>query len=403
MSSEKITNGVERAEDGFRAQPKGFATKAIHVGQDAEQWKSRAVVPPISMSTTFKQFGPAKHAGYEYGRSGNPTRDVLEKCLAALDNGKYGLTFSSGLGVTTTVITMLNAGDHIVAGDDLYGGTNRLLRNVAMKMNIEVDFVDCTNLAKVEAAVKPNTKLFWIETPTNPLLKVIDIEAVSNVAHKFPGVVVVVDNTFLSAYLQRPLDLGADIVMYSLTKYMNGHSDVIMGAAVMNDEAIYEKLKFLQNAAGIVPSPFDCYLVNRSLKTLALRMERHKSNSLTVAKYLEKHPKVERVLHPGLPSHPQHELAKRQTYGHSGIMSFYIKGGMDQSTVFLQSLEVFTLAESLGGYESLAEVPSVMTHASVPAEQRAALGITDNLIRISVGLEDADDLIVDLKQALEKV
>lgn len=402
MSSEKITNGVERAEDGFRAQPKGFATKAIHVGQDADQWKSRAVVPPISMSTTFKQFGPAQHAGFEYGRSGNPTRDVLERCLASLDNGKYGLTFSSGLGVTTTVITMLSAGDHIVAGDDLYGGTNRLLRNVAMKMNIEVDFVDCTDLAKVEAAVKPNTKLFWIETPTNPLLKVIDIEAVSEVAHKFPGVVVVVDNTFLSAYLQRPLDLGADVVMYSLTKYMNGHSDVIMGAAIMNDEALYTKLKFLQNAAGIVPSPFDCYLVNRSLKTLALRMERHKSNSLAIAKYLEKHPKVERVLHPGLPSHPQHELAKKQTFGHSGIMSFYIKGGMKESTVFLQSLEVFTLAESLGGYESLAEVPSVMTHASVPAEQRALLGITDNLIRLSVGLEDADDLIVDLKQALEK-
>ncbi|XP_001648394.2 cystathionine gamma-lyase [Aedes aegypti] len=402
MFSEKITNGVERAEDGFRAQPKGFATKAIHVGQDAEQWKSRAVVPPISMSTTFKQFGPAQHAGYEYGRSGNPTRDVLERCLASLDNGKYGLTFSSGLGVTTTVITMLSAGDHIVAGDDLYGGTNRLLRKVAMKMNIEVDFVDCTDLAKVEAAVKPNTKLFWIETPTNPLLKVIDIEAVSEVAHKFPGVVVVVDNTFLSAYLQRPLDLGADIVMYSLTKYMNGHSDVIMGAAIMNDDALYEQLKFLQNAAGIVPSPFDCYLVNRSLKTLALRMERHKSNSLAIAKFLEKHPKVERVLHPGLPSHPQHELAKKQTYGHSGIMSFYIKGGMEESTKFLQSLEVFTLAESLGGYESLAEVPSVMTHASVPPEHRALLGITDNLIRISVGLEDADDLIVDLKQALEK-
>lgn len=403
MSSERITNGVERAEDGFRAQPKGFATKAIHVGQEAEQWKSRAVVPPISMSTTFKQFGPAQHAGFEYGRSGNPTRDVLEKCLASLDNGKYGLTFSSGLGVTTTVITMLSSGDHIVAGDDLYGGTNRLLRNVAMKMNIQVDFVDCTDLAKVEAAVKPNTKLFWIETPTNPLLKVIDIAAVSKVAHKFPGVVVVVDNTFLSAYLQRPLDLGADVVMYSLTKYMNGHSDVIMGAAIMNDEALYEKLKFLQNAAGIVPSPFDCYLVNRSLKTLALRMERHKSNSLIIAKYLEKHPKVERVLHPGLPSHPQHELAKKQTYGHSGIMSFYLKGGMNESTVFLKALEVFTLAESLGGYESLAEVPSVMTHASVPAEQRAALGITDNLIRLSVGLEDADDLILDLKQALEQL
>ncbi|XP_058442650.1 cystathionine gamma-lyase isoform X2 [Malaya genurostris] len=362
-----------------------------------------AVVPPISMSTTFKQFGPAQHAGFEYGRSGNPTRNVLETCIAALDNGKYGLTFSSGLGVTTAIITMLKAGDNIVAGDDLYGGTNRLLRNVAMNMNISIDFVDATDLAKVENALKPNTKLVWIETPTNPLLKVIDIEAVCAIVHKVPGITVVVDNTFLSSYLQRPLDLGADIVMYSLTKYMNGHSDVIMGAAVMNDEALYEKLKFLQNATGIVPSPFDCYLVNRSLKTLALRMERHKSNSLAVAKFLEKHPKIERVLHPGLPSHPQHELAKRQTFGHSGIMSFYIKGGLKESTLFLKSLEVFTLAESLGGYESLAELPSVMTHASVPEEQRAVLGITDGLIRISVGLEDVDDLIMDLKQSLDKL
>ncbi|XP_055614945.1 cystathionine gamma-lyase [Toxorhynchites rutilus septentrionalis] len=390
-------------EHGFQVQPKGFATKAIHVGQEAEQWNSMAVVPPISMSTTFKQSGPAQHAGFEYGRSGNPTRAVLEKCLAALDNGKYGLTFSSGLGVTTCLITMLKSGDHIVAGDDLYGGTNRLLRNVAQRMNIAIDFVDATDLTKIEAAVKPNTRLFWIETPTNPLLKVIDIEAVCKLAHKFPEVVVVVDNTFLSSYLQRPLDLGADIVMYSLTKYMNGHSDVIMGAAVMNDESLYERLKFLQNATGIVPSPFDCYLVNRSLKTLSLRMERHRTNSLAIAQFLEKHPKVERVLHPGLTSHPQHELAKRQTYGHSGIMSFYIKGALNESTLFLKSLEVFTLAESLGGYESLAELPSIMTHASVPAEQRAVLGITDGLIRLSVGLEDVEDLIADLEQALGKI
>ncbi|XP_049541555.1 cystathionine gamma-lyase [Anopheles darlingi] len=391
------------SSDGFLLQPKGFSTKAIHVGQDAEQWNSRAVVPPISMSTTFKQSGPAQHAGFEYGRSGNPTRDVLERCLASLDNGKFGLTFASGLGATTTVITMLKSGDHVVAGDDLYGGTNRLLRNVAMKMGIEIDFIDLTNLEQVEQAIKPNTKLFWMETPTNPLLKVIDIKAVSEIAHKRPGIVVVVDNTFLSAYLQRPLDLGADVVMYSLTKYMNGHSDVIMGAMVTSDEQIYERLKFLQNATGIVPSPFDCYLVNRSLKTLALRMERHKSNSLAIAQFLEGHPKVERVLHPGLPSHPQHELAKRQTYGHSGIMSFYIRGGLEEASVFLKALHVFTLAESLGGYESLAELPSVMTHASVPLEQRVTLGITDALVRLSVGLEDSDDLIGDLKQALEKV
>ncbi|XP_058129840.1 cystathionine gamma-lyase isoform X1 [Anopheles ziemanni] len=392
----------QNSSDGFLSQPKGFSTKAIHVGQDADQWTSRAVVPPISMSTTFKQSGPAQHSGFEYGRSGNPTRDVLERCLASLDNGRFGLTFASGLGATTTVITMLKSGDHIVAGDDLYGGTNRLLRNVALKMGIEIDFVDLTDLPAVEKSIKPNTKLFWMETPTNPLLKVIDIRAVTDVAHKQPGIVVVVDNTFLSSYLQRPLDLGADVVMYSLTKYMNGHSDVIMGAMVTNDEQVYEKLKFLQNATGIVPSPFDCYLVNRSLKTLALRMERHKTNSLTIAKFLEAHPKVERVIHPGLESHPQHELAKRQTYGHSGIMSFYIRGGLDEATAFLKALDVFTLAESLGGYESLAELPSVMTHASVPLEQRITLGITDGLVRLSVGLEDVDDLIADLKQALDK-
>lgn len=392
----------QQNSDGFLSQPKGFSTKAIHVGQDADQWTSRAVVPPISMSTTFKQSGPAQHSGFEYGRSGNPTRDVLERCLASLDNGRFGLTFASGLGATTTVITMLKSGDHIVAGDDLYGGTNRLLRNVALKMGIEIDFVDLTDLPAVEKAIKPNTKLFWMETPTNPLLKVIDIRAVTDVAHKQPGIVVVVDNTFLSSYLQRPLDLGADVVMYSLTKYMNGHSDVIMGAMVTNDEQIYEKLKFLQNATGIVPSPFDCYLVNRSLKTLALRMERHKTNSLAIAKFLEAHPKVERVIHPGLESHPQHELAKRQTYGHSGIMSFYIRGGLDEASAFLKALDVFTLAESLGGYESLAELPSVMTHASVPLEQRITLGITDGLVRLSVGLEDVDDLIADLKQALDK-
>uniref|UniRef100_A0A182JKI4 cystathionine gamma-lyase n=1 Tax=Anopheles atroparvus TaxID=41427 RepID=A0A182JKI4_ANOAO len=390
------------SKDGFLTQPKGFSTKAIHVGQEPDQWNSRAVVPPISMSTTFKQSGPAQHSGFEYGRSGNPTRDVLERCLASLDNGRFGLTFASGLGATTTVITMLKSGDHVVAGDDLYGGTNRLLRNVAQKMGIEIEFVDLTNLAAIEQAIKPNTKLFWMETPTNPLLKVIDIRAVAEVAHKQPGIVVVVDNTFLSSYLQRPLDLGADVVMYSLTKYMNGHSDVIMGAMVTNDEQIYEKLKFLQNATGIVPSPFDCYLVNRSLKTLALRMERHKINSLAIAKFLETHPKVERVIHPGLESHPQHELAKRQTYGHSGIMSFYIRGGLDEASNFLKALDVFTLAESLGGYESLAELPSVMTHASVPLEQRITLGITDGLVRLSVGLEDVDDLIADLKQALDK-
>jgi len=263
--------------------------------------------------------------------------------------------------------------------------------------------VDLTNLDNLKKALKKNTKLLWLETPTNPILKGLDIEAISKVAHSLQeNIIIVVDNTFLTSYFQRPLELGADIVVYSLTKYMNGHSDVIMGAAVTSNDDIHSKLRFLQNASGIVPSPFDCYQVNRGLKTLALRMEQHSKSSLIVAQYLESHQFVEKVLHPGLPSHPQHELALRQTYGHSGIMSFYIKGGLNESKKFLQSIKIFTLAESLGGYESLAELPSVMTHASVPEDQRKQLGITDSLIRLSVGLEDVQDLLDDLENALEK-
>ena len=358
-------------------------------------------MPPISLATTYKQFGPGQHAGFEYSRSGNPTRNVLEACLAALDNGKYALTFASGLGTQTAIISTLKTGDGIITGDDIYGGTNRLFRNLAVNMGIDVTFVDLTDLKNLEAAIKPNIKLVWLETPTNPMLKVIDIKAVAEMVHSKTKAFVVVDNTFLSAYFQRPLDLGADIVMYSLTKYMNGHSDVVMGSVSTNSDAIHEKLRYYQNATGIVPSPFDCYLVNRSLKTLSLRMERHFQNSLAVAQFLEKHANVEKVIHPALPSHPQHKLAKAQTFGHSGIMSFYIKNAtLEKSTKFLQALKVFTLAESLGGYESLAELPSVMTHASVPPEQRAELGITDGLIRISVGLEDSKDLLLDLDEAL---
>lgn len=361
----------------------------------------RAVVPPISLSTTYKQSGPGQHAGFEYSRSGNPTRQVLEECLAAVDNGKYALTFSSGLGTTTAIITTMKTGDHIITGDDIYGGTNRLFRNLAINMGIEVDFVDLTNLNNLEAAFKANTKMVWMETPTNPTMKVFDIKAVAEVVHAKSKAFLVVDNTFMSAYLQRPLDLGADIVMYSLTKYMNGHSDVVMGSLSTSNEELYQKLKFYQNAAGIVPSPFDCYLVNRSLKTLNIRMEKHSKNSLAVAKYLEAHSKVDKVLHPALRSHPQHKIAISQTYGHSGIMSFYLANGtLEMSSQFLKSLKVFILAESLGGYESLAELPSVMTHASVPAEQRVVLGITDGLVRLSVGLEDEMDLIRDLEQAL---
>jgi cystathionine gamma-lyase len=337
-------------------------------------------------------------------RSGNPTRNVLEECLAALDNGKYGITFASGLGTTTAIISTLKTGDGIITGDDVYGGTNRLFRNLAVNMGIEVQFVDMTNLKNLEAAIKPNTKLVWLESPTNPLMKVIDIKGVANIVHSKTKAFLVVDNTFLSAYFQRPLDLGADIVMYSLTKYMNGHSDVVMGSIATNSDELHDKLRYYQNATGIVPSPFDCYLVNRSLKTLSLRMERHFKNSLAVARFLEAHPKVDKVLHPALPSHPQHKLALKQTFGHSGIMSFYINNAtLEISSNFLKALRVFILAESLGGYESLAELPSVMTHASVPEDQRAILGITDGLIRISVGLEDANDLIKDLEQALAGV
>lgn len=385
----------------FKKQPKGFATSAIHVGQDPEQWNHMSVIPPIVTSTTFKQFSPANVKQFEYGRSGNPTRNVLEKCMAKLDGAKHCLTFASGLGATTTIVQLLNNGDHILSVDDLYGGSNRMFQKIWTRFGVTVDFVDMTILENVEKNIKPTTRMVWVESPTNPTMKVLDIEAICKIVHKHPNIFVCVDNTFLTSYLQRPLELGADLVMYSLTKFMNGHSDVIMGSCCTNSDELHEKLRFLQNASGIIPSPFDCYQVNRSLKTLALRMEQHNKSSLIIAKYLEAHPFVEKVNHPGLASHPQHEIALRQAYGHSGIMSFYIKGGLTEAKKFFQALKIFTLAESLGGYESLAELPSVMTHASVPPEQRVILGITDTLIRVSVGLEDVDDLIEDLENALK--
>lgn len=393
------------AEDfGYLKNDPTFSTRAIHAGNDPEQWNSMAVVPPISMATTFKQDGPADFRQFEYGRSGNPTRNCLEKCLASLENAKHGLTFSSGLAATTTITHLLSAGDHLISMDDLYGGTNRYFRRVATRLGIEVTFVDAVDPNKVKAALKSNTKMIWIETPTNPTLKIVDIAAVAEIAKSQKDVFMVVDNTFMSSYFQRPLNFGADLVMHSLTKYMNGHSDVIMGAICTNRDDLHERLRFLQNAIGPVPSPFDCYLVNRSLKTLAVRMEQHMRNSIAVARFLEKHPCVEKVIHPILPSHPQHELAKRQCYGHSGMMTFYIKGNnLEASKKFFKQLKVFTLAESLGGYESLVELPSVMTHASVLPEDRAKLGITDGLIRISCGLENTDDLVNDLDQALRAV
>ncbi|CAH1639838.1 unnamed protein product [Spodoptera littoralis] len=389
------------AHNGFLKQKPGFATIAIHTGQEPEKWKSSAVVPPIVMSTTFKQPAPAEHTGFEYGRSGNPTRNTLEECLAALDGGKHGFTFASGLGAMSTVVMLLSKGDHIVSIDDVYGGTNRLLRQVVTRMGIDVTFTDTTVPGNLEKAIQKNTKMLWLETPTNPNMKVVDIAAAVKTAKSLGDIIVVVDNTFLTPYLQKPLDFGVDIVLYSLTKYMNGHSDVVMGAAVVNDEVIADKLRFLQNSMGIVPSPFDSYLVNRSLKTLALRMERHKESALVVAKWLESHPNVIEVMHPGLPSHKQYDITKKQTSGHSGVFSFKHTGDLKESRKFLSSLKVFTLAESLGGYESLAELPSLMTHASVPEKQREELGITHALIRLSVGLEDVEDLLADLDSAFK--
>lgn len=380
----------------------GFGTKAIHVGQEPEKWDMNQVVPIISLSTTYKQDRPGEPKGHDYSRAGNPTRDVLQENLAALENGKYCRVFASGLAASMSMANILKSGDHIVCSDDVYGGTQRYFRRVSVPQHgLKVDFVDLTNLDDLKKALKKETKMVWFESPSNPLLKVVDIAAVAEIVKQFnEEILIVVDNTFMSPYFQKPLNLGADVVVHSITKYINGHSDVVMGAAITNSAAIDEHLFFMQLAVGAVPSPFDCYLVNRGIKTLHLRMKAHSENALETAQWLEKDPRIERVLYPALPSHPQHEIHKKQTSGMSGMISFYIKGGLKESRTFLSSLKIFTLAESLGGYESLAELPSIMTHASVPEEDRKVLGITDNLIRLSIGCEDKTDLIADLDQAL---
>ncbi|CAI4230971.1 unnamed protein product [Auanema sp. JU1783] len=380
-----------------------FGTAAIHVGQEPEQWEMNQVVPPISLSSTYKQDRPGEPKGHDYSRAGNPTRDVLQKNLAALEDAKHCHVYASGLAASAAVINILKTGDHIICSDDVYGGTQRFIRKVSVPHHgLQVDFVDLTNLPELESAFKPNTKIIWFESPSNPLLKVVDISAVVQIARKRnPEILVVVDNTFMTPYFQRPISLGADIVVHSLTKYVNGHSDVVMGAVITDSDKIQEHLFFQQLAVGAVPSPFDCFLVNRGMKTLHLRMRAHYENALGVAQFLESNPRVESVLYPALPSHPQHDIHKKQTKGMSGMISFYLRGELEESQTFLSSLKVFTLAESLGGYESLAELPAIMTHASVPAEDRKKLRITDNLIRISVGVEDLDDLIQDLDQALK--
>ncbi|EFA79937.1 cystathionine gamma-lyase [Heterostelium album PN500] len=379
-----------------------IGTKVIHAGQPAEP-TSGAVILPISLSTTFLQPSPnVLPGGYDYSRSGNPTRKALEECLAAAENAKYALTFASGLATLTTIINSLQSGDEVISVDDVYGGTRRYMSRVAANFGMKFSFVDMSNLDQLAAAFTEKTKLVWLETPTNPLLKVADIKLVADFVHS-KNAILVVDNTFMSPYFQNPLDLGADIVMHSITKYINGHSDVVMGCLATNDEALYAKLKFLQNSIGAVPSPFDCFLAIRGIKTLHVRMREHEKNAFAVCKFLESHPKVDRVIYPGLPSHPQHEICKRQMKGYGGMVVFFCKGGLDESKKILENLKVFALAESLGGVESLVELPSLMTHASVPLEERIKLGITDTLIRLSVGIEDVNDLIADLSQALDKI
>ncbi|KUH34562.1 cystathionine gamma-synthase [Thermococcus celericrescens] len=381
-----------------------FSTRAIHVGEEPERTQHGDVVSPIHLSTTFaKKSVKEVEEGYVYSRSGNPTRDSLERKLAALENAKYGLAFSSGLAAESTILlALLKKGDHVIAFDDLYGGTKRLFNQVMERFGIEFTYVDAREPENVRKAIKDNTRMVWLETPTNPLLKLADVKAIAEIAHE-RDIMVVVDNTFASPYFQNPLDLGADITLHSVTKYLGGHSDVVGGAVMVNDDELYEKLKFHQNAVGAVLSPFDSWLVMRGIKTLAVRMERHEKNAMRIAKYLEEHPLVERVYYPGLPSHPQHGLAKRQMRGFGGMLSFELKGNLEEAVRFVESLEIFALAESLGGVESLIELPAIMTHASIPKEEREKVGIRDSLIRVSVGIEDVEDLIEDLERAFQAV
>ncbi|MGC6416851.1 MAG: cystathionine gamma-synthase [Bradymonadia bacterium] len=375
-----------------------FETRAIHAGQEPEPAYG-AVCTPVYMTSTFAQSAPGVHKGYDYSRADNPTRTALEQNLASLENAKHGICFASGCAATAAVIHYLGADSHIISMDDVYGGTRRLFSQVFTEAARSFDFIDLSQPSLIEAHIRPNTKAVWIETPTNPLMKLVDIEAVVAIAKKH-GLLVIVDNTFMSPYFQQPLSLGADIVVHSCTKYLGGHSDVVMGVAVTNDDEIGERLHFIQKSVGATPGPMDCFLVLRGTKTLAVRMKQHDENGRQVAAWLAAHPRVERVIYPGLESHPQHQLAVRQMSGFGGMMSFVVKGGLEAATQMLERCRIFTLAESLGGVESLIEHPAIMTHASVPAEIRQELGIEDGLIRISTGIEHIDDLITDLEAAL---
>lgn len=376
-----------------------FATKAIHAGVEPDP-TTGAIMTPIYQTSTYVQESPGKHKGYEYARTQNPTRNALQANLAALENGKHGICYASGLAATDAILKLFRPGDEIIATNDLYGGTYRIMVRVFQEFGLKFNFISLDNPDNLRAAITANTKMVWVETPTNPLLRLIDIQAVSAIAREV-GALVVVDNTFASPFLQNPLDLGADVVLHSVTKYLGGHSDTVMGAIILNDDAIAQRLAFIQNACGAVPGPQDCFLVLRGIKTLHIRMQRHCENAMQIAHYLSDHPKISQVYYPGLETHPGHELAKRQMRNFGGMVSFTLHGdSLPEAVKVMESFRVFSLAESLGGVESLCTHPASMTHASIPKEEREKNGLKDTLIRLSVGIEDIADLIADLGQAI---
>ena len=376
-----------------------FETKAIWVGQEADQ-ATGATIVPIYQTSTFTQDEVNRNKGYEYSRVANPTRSALDKCLASLEEGQFGLSFSSGLAAEHAIFTLLRPGDHVIVPEDMYGGTYRMIKEFLEPFNISFTFTDFTDLKCISDAFTPSTKMVWIETPTNPTLKIFDINAISLLSHS-NNAISVVDNTFASPYFQKPLLLGADIVVHSTTKYINGHSDIIGGAVVLNNEELYKKILLAQKSIGAVPSPFDSWLTLRGLKTLAIRMQQHEKNAFQVARFLENHPNVEKVFFPGFENHPGHDIAKKQMTGFGGVVSFRIKGGLNEANGFFKKLKIFQLADSLGGIESLANYSAMMTHDYFPAELRLKIGVTENLIRLSVGIEHIDDILADLKYALD--
>lgn len=379
-----------------------FGTKAVHAGIEPDP-TTGAIMTPIFQTSTYVQESPAKHKGYAYARGANPTRNALQKSVAALENGRFGLCFSSGMGATDAVIKLLKPGDEVITSNDLYGGSYRMFTKIFQKFGINFHFIDLSDAANIKPFINDNTRLLWLETPTNPLMNIVDISACADIARQHK-IMVAVDNTFASPYLQNPLDLGADIVMHSVTKYLGGHSDVIMGALVVNDEKLHQDLAFILNSCGAVPGPQDSFLVLRGIKTLHLRMERHCFNGRKIAEYLRNHPKVGRVYWPGFPDHPNHNIAKKQMRDFGGMLSFTLKDdSMEKATALMERVELFSLAESLGGVESLINNPASMTHASIPKEERMKSGLVDSLIRLSIGVEDAEDLIADLEQAFKKI